>query len=110
MAMPLTSRDEVLDPSHHQPSALAVLPKFQKLATTVADMERNLPPGIALLSSLRAVRDETWQKLKDIMSDALVEASGPLKWPLRVDYPSVPAEQRRTFERRYTELLYLQQE
>lgn len=65
---------------------------------------------MALLDSVRAVQAETWVKLKDALGASLTKASEALKWPLRVDYPSCSASERRTFERAYTEMLYFQTE
>lgn len=65
---------------------------------------------MALLDSLRSVRDETWERLKDALGKTLVDAAAALKWPLRVDYAAATTAQRRAFERAYTEMLYLQSE
>ncbi|GMK56795.1 hypothetical protein CspeluHIS016_0306350 [Cutaneotrichosporon spelunceum] len=106
----LLQRDTVLDPAGHKPSALAAVPLFRRLAASVAELETILPPGMALVRVLRSVRDDAWTQLKDIMSATLVAASEPLKWPLRVDYASVPAGERRAFEHAYADLLALQAE
>ncbi|CAK9780171.1 hypothetical protein CC85DRAFT_270800 [Cutaneotrichosporon oleaginosum] len=106
----LVQRDTVLDPAGHKPSALAAIPLFRRLNSSVAELESTLPSGMALGRVLRTVRDDTWAQLKDLMSATLVSASEPLKWPLRVEYASVPAAERRAFERAYADLLALQAE
>ncbi|BEI99788.1 hypothetical protein CcaverHIS631_0408310 [Cutaneotrichosporon cavernicola] len=106
----LLQRDTVLDPAGHKPSALAAVPIFRRLVSSVTELENILPPGMALVRVLRSVRDDTWTQLKDAMSATLVAASEPLKWPLRVDYASVPAGDRRAFEHAYADLLALQAE
>lgn len=99
-----------MDPTNHKPSPLAALSLYRDLHQAVVQLERTLPPGMALLDSVRAVRSDTWARLKAALGDKLLAASDALKWPLRVDYPSVPAPERRAFERTYTEMLYLQSE
>lgn len=99
-----------MDPAHHKPSALAAVPLFRHLASSVSELESTLPPGMALVRVLRSVRDDTWAQLKDLMSATLISASEPLKWPLRVDYASVPPAERRAFEHAYCDLLALQAE
>jgi len=47
---------------------------------------------------------------KELTSRNLVHAAEALKWPTKVDYPSIPPVQRRAFERAYQDLLYLQAE
>ncbi|KAL1405306.1 hypothetical protein Q8F55_008933 [Vanrija albida] len=106
----LLLRDAVLDPAHHAPSALAALPHYRALSDAIAHVEKTLPPGLALLSTLAEVRADAWAGLKRALSDTLLAAAEPLGWPRRVDYPAVPADKRRAFERAYTELLHLQAE
>lgn len=100
----------MLDPANHKPSALAAVPLFRRLASSVAELASTLPPSMSLVRIITSVRDDTWNSLKRVMGDTLVSASEPLKWPLRVEYASVPAAERREFERAFTELLYLQSE
>jgi hypothetical protein len=99
-----------LDPANHSPSPLAALAQFKVLHTAVAELERTLPGGMRLMDSIRSVRDDTWVKLKTALGAPLLSAADALKWPLRIDYPSAPAPQRRAFERAYAELLHLQAE
>lgn len=40
----------------------------------------------------------------------LLMACEAIKWPMKVDYPTLGAQQRRNFERAYMDLLYLQAE
>lgn len=102
--------DTVLNPANHKPSALAAVPLFRTMAASITEIEGTLPRGMNLLRILVGVRDDTWNKLKAILADTLVKTSEPLKWPLRVEYASVPAPARRAFERAFTEMLYLQAE
>ena len=90
-------------------------------------MHQTLPDGTALLGTIVEVRDETWNGLKEIMFKYappshpcsimglltprnLLQACEPLKWPLKTDYGSLSPVQRRSFERAFQDLLYLQLE
>ncbi|ORY33806.1 TIP-1 family-domain-containing protein [Naematelia encephala] len=97
-----------LNPSSHLPSALAALPKYAELHELVLAMESTLPSQMSLLRVIRGVQDKTWIALKDIMSQALLKACIPLKWPLRVQYHDISPTHRRDFENAYKDLLYLQ--
>ena len=131
MACFLTRRSErTLSKDSHRPSPLAALPYYQDLHTLVASMESTLPSEMTLLKIIIEVRDTTWAGMKDLMSQQvfprpahylmnlmtsvvcrnLLKACEPLKWPLRVHYHAVPASERRTFERAFKDLLYLQAE
>lgn len=106
----LTLSERVLDARSHHPSPLAALPQFWELHDLVGRMQRTLPDGTALLRRIVEVRDETWNGLKEIMSNNLLKACEPLKWPLKTDYASLSPVQRRNFERAFQDLLYLQLE
>lgn len=102
-------------------------------------MQKKLPAGMALLTVLQDVRTRTWDRLKDVMSRYvpilvsrpgyphqigwskitvvnadylrnLLTACEAIKWPLKVDYPSLGARERRDFERAFQDLLVLQAE
>lgn len=47
---------------------------------------------------------------KQVMNRNLLVASEALDWPRKVVYESVPLEARRSFERAFQDLLYLQLE
>lgn len=122
--------ETTLNAENHRPSALAALPHYRDLQSTVLDTRSKLPAGMALLSVIEDVRVKTWQGLKDLLSKYVPEptfkkevcgrvkltsrnlqaACEAIKWPLKVDYPSLPALDRRRFERAYLDLLYLQAE
>ncbi|KAL7423932.1 hypothetical protein Q5752_001517 [Cryptotrichosporon argae] len=106
----LVLSEKVLDPAAHRPSPLAAVPHFRALDDAVYDMEATLPGGMAILDVVRDTRRATWDALKGVMADNLVKASEALRWPRKVDYPSVPPPQRRAFERAFVDLLYLQNE
>jgi hypothetical protein len=126
--------EDTVNPSNHRPSPLAALSHYERLHGIVVDMQRKLPGGMVILTVLQEVRDRTWDKLKEIMSKYvllllshflmverrekskigidygrnLLTACEAIKWPLKVDYPSLGARERRDFERAYQDLLYLQ--
>jgi hypothetical protein len=117
--------EKTIDPREHHPSPLAALPHYTSLHQLVDRVVSTLPPGMSLATVIVDVRTRTWAALKDIMSKYamlfdpfaphltarnLLNSLEPLRWPLKVDYPSVPVEQRRAFERAYRDLLYLQAE
>ncbi|EIW69690.1 hypothetical protein M231_06298 [Tremella mesenterica] len=104
----LILRDQILNQKNHHPSPLAALPKLSELNDMVKKVQDAVPGDMTLLRSIVDVRDEAWKGLKDVMTQQLLEASETLSWPLKTDYPAVPPHQRRTFERCFQDLLYLQ--
>ncbi|KIR53163.1 hypothetical protein I315_04199 [Cryptococcus gattii Ru294] len=102
--------DSTLDPQNHNPSPLAALPHFRRLHALVEGMTQSLPKEMSLLRVVMDIREQTWQGLKDIMSEKLLAASEALDWPRKVVYENVPLEARRSFERAFQDLLYLQLE
>jgi hypothetical protein len=121
--------EEVLDKRNHSPSPLSVLRRYRDLYEIVSNLKRDLPAGMTLLELVDGVRKKTWAGLKEVMSKYahtfltnvkeshwwlmsrnLIQAAETLKWPLKIVYPSVPAAQRRAFERGFQDLLYLQAE
>ncbi|OXM81277.1 hypothetical protein C364_01141 [Cryptococcus neoformans Bt63] len=102
--------DSILNPQNHKPSPLAALPHYRRLHALVEGMTRSLPKEMGLLRIVMDVKEQTWQGLKDIMSENLLIASEALGWPKQVVYESVPLEARRLFERAFQDLLYLQTE
>ena len=102
--------EETLKPERHHPFPLAALPQYRELDALVRDMRAKLPGDMTLLSVLDDVRERTWLALKHALSQNLLAACETIKWPLKVDYPSLPASSRRAFERAYQDLLYLQAE
>lgn len=92
------------------PSPLAALPLFRRLNDGVEDMERVLPPGMALLHELHNVRDDTWDGLKRVLGEKLVQAAGAIGWPRKVEYATADVEKRRAFEYAYADMLALQAE
>jgi hypothetical protein len=98
--------------------------RYRNLCEIVSSLRKDLPPGMALLNVIEGVREKTWAGLKGVMSKYvlspslkswlmgrnLIIAAEAMKWPTKIIYPSVPANQRRAFERAYQDLLYLQAE
>ncbi|XAO24018.1 hypothetical protein I312_102808 [Cryptococcus bacillisporus CA1280] len=102
--------DSTLDPQNHKPTPLAALPHFRRLHALVEGMTQSLPKEMGLLRVVMDIKEQTWQGLKDIMSENLLAASEALGWPRKVAYENVPLEARRSFERAFQDLLYLQLE
>ncbi|OCF36565.1 hypothetical protein I316_01816 [Kwoniella heveanensis BCC8398] len=102
--------ERTLDPSSHNPSALSAIPHYRDLHDLVTRLENVLPPQMALMGVVREIKGRTWQGLKDLLSESLLKACEALGWPKKVIYEDVPLESRRTFERAYQDLLYLQTE
>jgi hypothetical protein len=120
----LKDSEEVLDPRNHSPSPLSIMNRYRNLCEIVLSLRKDLPPGMTLLNVIEGVREKTWVGLKGVMSKYvtspfsksglmgrnLITAAEAMKWPTKITYPSVPANQRRAFERAYQDLLYLQAE
>ncbi|AAW41871.2 hypothetical protein CNBB3130 [Cryptococcus deneoformans B-3501A] len=102
--------DSTLNPQNHKPSPLVALPHYRRLHALVEGMTKSLPKEMGLLHVVMDIKEQTWQGLKDIMSENLLIASEALGWPKQVVYENVPLEARRLFERAFQDLLYLQAE
>ncbi|ODO11585.1 hypothetical protein I350_00367 [Cryptococcus amylolentus CBS 6273] len=102
--------ESVLDSSNHKPSPLAAVSFYRELDELVYNMQSSLPSDMGLVATVIQVRDQTWEGLKEIMSQNLIAASAAIGWPRKVIYEDVPADKRRSFERAYQDLLYLQAE
>ncbi|WVQ81558.1 hypothetical protein IAT38_003682 [Cryptococcus sp. DSM 104549] len=102
--------EATLNPANHKPSPLAALPQYRQLNDLVGRLAKTLPTGMGLVDIVRDICERTWNGLKDVMSQNLLRASELIGWPRKVVYENVPADARRTFERAYQDLLYLQAE
>ncbi|WVQ71643.1 hypothetical protein IAR50_001183 [Cryptococcus sp. DSM 104548] len=102
--------ESVLDSSNHKPSPLAAVSFYRELDELVYNMQTSLPKEMGLVATVIQVRDQTWDGLKEVMSQNLIAASVHIGWPKKVIYEDIPTDKRRAFERAYQDLLYLQAE
>lgn len=106
---------QALSPSHSPSTsttsshpALSGLPIFRQLHALVGQMQQSLPPSVSLVGIARTVRDETWQGIKSALASRLLKSLDGIGWPKKIDYPSVPIENRKEFEIAFREMLSLQ--
>ncbi|WWC69475.1 uncharacterized protein I206_103416 [Kwoniella pini CBS 10737] len=102
--------EKTLNPTSHKPSPLAALPYYRQLNDLINRLLGSLPPEMALVKVAIEVKERTWQALKDLMSQNLMDACESLGWPKKVLYENISTEDRRTFENAFKDLLYLQAE
>ncbi|WWC90049.1 uncharacterized protein L201_004981 [Kwoniella dendrophila CBS 6074] len=102
--------EKTLDKTNHKPTPLSAIPHYRQLNDLVRRLEGTLPTEMALMKVVTEIKDRTWQALKEIMSKDLLTACETLGWPKKVIYENVSLEARRTFERAFQDLLYLQAE
>lgn len=95
-------------PPHHP--TLSALHIFRRLHALVEQMVQCLPPSLTLVDIARTVRDETWQGIKSSLASRLLKSLDGIGWPKKIDYPAVPAENRKEFETAFREMLSLQLE
>ncbi|KAJ7042676.1 TIP-1 family-domain-containing protein [Mycena alexandri] len=61
-----------------------------------------------LVLFLEKIRDKCWADIKGSLSASLLAASERLKWPMPVDYVAASPQDRKNFERAFSDLLKLQ--
>ncbi|KAJ7630533.1 TIP-1 family-domain-containing protein [Roridomyces roridus] len=61
-----------------------------------------------LITFLEAIRDKCWEDIKGTLSSSLLAASERIGWPTPVDYIAHSPEDRKSFERAFSDLLKLQ--
>ncbi|KAI0768609.1 TIP-1 family-domain-containing protein [Trametes elegans] len=66
-------------------------------------------PDLHILGFLDAIVEQTWRDIKGVLSARLLEAAEKLKWPLKVDYAAGVPEDRKAFEKAFSDLLTLQE-
>ncbi|KAJ7275473.1 TIP-1 family-domain-containing protein [Mycena haematopus] len=61
-----------------------------------------------LVLFLEKIRDKCWADIKAALSSSLLAASERLGWPMPVDYLAAPPQNRKDFEKTFSDLLKLQ--
>ncbi|TFY64757.1 hypothetical protein EVG20_g5839, partial [Dentipellis fragilis] len=86
----------------------AFVASVSKACSKVPEVTGQTNAGLRIVTFVEEVVERTWSNMKAALSSVLLSAAEPLKWPMPVDYPAVSAEDRRTFEKAFSNLLTLQ--
>ncbi|KAF7340034.1 hypothetical protein MVEN_01921300 [Mycena venus] len=86
---------------------------LQEFVTKVSDACAGMEDGtgkqtLNLVSFLEKIRDKCWADIKGSLSASLLAASEKLGWPMPVDYLAASPQDRKDFERTFSDLLRLQ--
>ncbi|KAJ7785875.1 TIP-1 family-domain-containing protein [Mycena metata] len=86
---------------------------LQEFVTKVSDACAGVEDGMGkqtlnLVLFLEKIRDQCWADIKGSLSASLLAASERLKWPMPVDYVAASPQDRKDFERAFSDLLKLQ--
>ncbi|KAJ7462806.1 TIP-1 family-domain-containing protein [Mycena galericulata] len=86
---------------------------LQEFVTKVSNACSSVEDGagkqtLNLVSFLDKIRDKCWADIKESLSVSLLTASERLGWPMPVDYAAASVEDRKNFERAFSDLLKLQ--
>ncbi|KAJ6501627.1 TIP-1 family-domain-containing protein [Mycena vitilis] len=86
---------------------------LQEFVAKVSDACADVEDGIGkrtlnLVMFLEKIRDKCWADIKGSLSTSFLAASERLGWPMPVDYAAVSVQDRRDFERTFSDLLRLQ--
>ncbi|KAJ7693622.1 TIP-1 family-domain-containing protein [Mycena rosella] len=86
---------------------------LQEYVTKVSDACASVEDGagkqtLNLVSFLEKIRDKCWADIKGSLSASLLAAAERLRWPMQVDYVAASPEDRKNFERAFSDLLKLQ--
>lgn len=94
-------------------SSLTKYTELQKFVQSVASLcgenDASSEGSVGLLSFLESIRDRTWTDIKSILLEKLVAAAEKLKWPNKIEWSSLPTEDRHYFVDAFTRLLKLQE-
>ncbi|KAF7367286.1 hypothetical protein MSAN_00790600 [Mycena sanguinolenta] len=86
---------------------------LQEFVSKVSDACADVEDGtgkqtLNLVLFLEKIRDKCWADIKATLSSSLLAASETLGWPMPVDYAAAPPQNRKDFERTFSDLLKLQ--
>ncbi|KAF8213543.1 TIP-1 family-domain-containing protein [Mycena galopus ATCC 62051] len=86
---------------------------LQEFVSKVSDACADVEDGtgkqtLNLVLFLEKIRDKCWADIKASLSSALLVASEKLGWPMPVDYIAASPQDRKDFERTFSDLLKLQ--
>ncbi|KAJ7456570.1 TIP-1 family-domain-containing protein [Mycena latifolia] len=111
-----TACEQIRSSSTTAPLSSASVTEYQSLqdfVTKVSDACENVGDGagkqtLNLVSFLEKIRDKCWADIKGSLSASLLTAAERLQWPMPVDYVTASPEDRKNFERAFSDLLKLQ--
>ncbi|KAJ7169459.1 TIP-1 family-domain-containing protein [Mycena filopes] len=94
-------------------SSVTEYQSLQEFVTKVSDACVGVEDGMGkqtlnLVLFLEKIRDRCWADIKGSLSASLLAASERLKWPMPVDYVAASPQDRKDFERAFSDLLKLQ--
>ncbi|KAK7041921.1 hypothetical protein VNI00_008903 [Paramarasmius palmivorus] len=94
-------------------SAVAQFQALQSFVSKVSEAtsEAEATAGtqsLHLSSFLNNLREKTWADMKSALAELLLTAAEQIKWPMQVNYPSVPPNDRARFEATFRHMLQLQ--
>ncbi|CED85107.1 ER to golgi transport protein/RAD50-interacting protein 1 [Phaffia rhodozyma] len=102
----LRFRENILAPVS---SPLSVLPTYRMFLAFSLQLQAELPPQVSFGKLAAEVVAQTWTRLKQTLSENLIEASKAISWPLKLTSPpSLPAQT--AFEEAFLTLLSFQQQ
>ncbi|KAA1468489.1 hypothetical protein DENSPDRAFT_833787 [Dentipellis sp. KUC8613] len=86
----------------------AFVASVSKACSKVPEVTGQTNAGLRIVAFIEEIKERTWSNMKAALSSVLLSAAETLKWPLPVDYPAVSADDRRAFEKAFSNLLSLQ--
>ncbi|KAJ6574637.1 TIP-1 family-domain-containing protein [Mycena capillaripes] len=95
-------------------SSVTEYQSLQEFVAKVSDACAGVEDGagkqtLNLVLFLEKIRDKCWADIKGSLSASLLAASERLGWPMPVDYVAASPQDRKDFERTFSDLLRLQQ-
>ncbi|KAJ7770915.1 TIP-1 family-domain-containing protein [Mycena maculata] len=107
---------QIRDPPIAAPLSYTSVTEYQSLqefVTKVSNACASVEDGagkqtLNLISFLDNIRDKCWADIKGSLSASLLAAAERLGWPIPVDYTAATPEDRKNFERAFSDILKLQ--